>query len=128
MYDELRALNKKIQHKQERIDELRAALTPMSSPLGVRVQSSSDDRLSRLMCKIVTAENELDILIDKFADLKREAQIEICNLPNEGWQDVLYAHYIEFKPFYKIAEEKGTTEGAIKQKNNRALKYLKKSG
>lgn len=128
MYDELRALNKKIQHKQECIDELRAALTSMSSPLGVRVQSSSDDRMSRLMCKIVTAENELDAMIDKFSDMKREAQIEICNLPYEEWQDVLYAHYIEFKPFYKIAEEKGTTEGAIKQKNNRALKYLKKSG
>lgn len=128
MYDELRALNKKIQHKQECIDELRAALTSMSSPLGVRVQSSSDDRMSRLMCKIVTAENELDTMIDKLSDMKREAQIEICNLPYEEWQDVLYAHYIEFKPFYKIAEEKGTTEGAIKQKNNRALKYLKKSG
>lgn len=128
MYEELKELNEIIRRKQERIDELRATLTSMSSPFGVRVQSSSDDRLSRLMCKIVTAEKELDILINKFADLKREAQIEICNLPNEGWQDVLYAHYIEFKPFYKIAEEKGTTEGAIKQKNNRALKYLKKSG
>lgn len=128
MYDELRALNKKIQHKVDRIAELRAALTSMSCPLGVRVQSSSDDRMSRLMCQIVTLENELDSMVDDFADKKREAQIEICNLPNEEWQDVLYAHYIEFKPFYKIAEEKGTTEGAIKQKNNRALKFLKKSG
>ena len=130
MYEELKNLkemNGLIRRKQERLDELRSALTSLSAPYdAIHVQTSPEDRLSNLMCKIVIAENELDEMIDDFADRKRKAQMEIHKLPVEAWQDVLYMHYIEMKPMEEIAEIMGITEGAAYAKNNRALKYFKK--
>lgn len=133
MYEELKELNEIIRRKQERIDELRAAAVSLSVPLDQRVQNSSEDRLANLMCKIIIAENELDGMIDDFADKKMKAKTEIFTLPREDWQDIVYMHYIEFKPMDEIAEILSKREGrkiskdAVYMKNNRAIKYLKKT-
>ena len=131
MYEELKELNDLIRRKQEKIDELRAAAVSLSVPLDQRVQNSSEDRLANLMCKIIIAENELDGLIDDFADKKMKAKTEIFTLPREDWQDIVYMHYIEFKPMDEIAQILSKREGrkiskdAVYMKNNRALKCLK---
>ena len=127
MYDELKELNHLINRKQERIDEMRSALTSMSAPIGLHVQSTHEDRLAKMMCKIIIAENELDEMIDDYADKKRKAQAEIYTLPNEDWQDILYMYYIEGKKLDEIAEVKGISVAGIKMKKQRALKCLKKS-
>lgn len=133
MYEELKELNEIIRRKQERIDELRAAAVSLSVPLDQRVQNSSEDRLANLMCKIIIAENELDGLIDDFADKKMKAKTEIFTLPREDWQDIVYMHYIEFKPMDEVAQILSKREGrkiskdAVYMKNNRAIKYLKKT-
>lgn len=132
MYEELKEINRIIKRKQERLDELRAAVVSLSAPLGQRVQSSSEDRMANLMCKIVIAENELDELIDDFADKKLRAKQDIFMLPVDDWQDVVYMHYIEFKSMDEVAsilsKKKGhtVTKEAVYMKNNRAIKYLKK--
>lgn len=126
MYDDLRELNYTIQKKQEHIDELRAALTSLSAPVGVVVQSSHSDRIASLTCKVIMAEKQLDSLIDKYADMKDKAAREIFLVKNEDYQDILYMHYIEYKSLGEIARIKGKTAGAIKVMNNRALKSLKK--
>lgn len=133
MYEELKELNEIIRRKQERIDELRAAAVSLSVPLDQRVQNSSEDRLANLMCKIIIAENELDGMIDDFADKKMKAKTEIFTLPREDWQDIVYMHYIEFKPMDEVAQILSKREGrkiskdAVYMKNNRAIKYLKKT-
>ena len=127
MYDDLRELNFTIQKKQEHIDELRSALTSLSAPVGMVVQSSHSDRIASLTCKVIMEEKALDKLIDKYADMKHKAAKEIFSLKNEEWQDILYMHYIEYKSLGEIAQIKGKTTGAIKLLNNRALKKLKKT-
>lgn len=127
MYEELRELNDLIKRKQERIDELRTMAMSLSAPIGsIHVQTTHEDRLANLMCKIVIAENELDEMIDDFADKKRKAQNEIFMLPNQDWQDIMYMHYIEFKPMEEIAKIKKKSVGSMYAKNNRAIKHLKK--
>lgn len=125
MFEELREMNKDIVAKQERIAELRAAMTSMTAPLGEKVQSSPTDRLSNLLCKVVILENELDVMIDEYADLKAMITREIYTLDNEEWQDVLYSHYVQFKSWGEIAERKGSTVKAVVQKKKRAMKKLK---
>lgn len=125
MYEELRELNGLIREKTERIAELRAAMTSISAPLGEKVQSSPTDRLSNLMCKIIMLENELDAMVDEYADLKQMVTGEIFSLDNEEWQDVLYSHYVQFQSWGEIAERKGSTVKAVIQKKKRAMKRLK---
>lgn len=126
MYDELREMNKAISDKVEQIAELRAKATSMTVGMGERVQTTSEDRMANLLCKIVIAENELDAMVDEYSDRKRKVQQEIFMLDNEEWQDIMYMHYIEFKPMDEIARIKGYTVGAAYAKNNRAIKRLKK--
>jgi hypothetical protein len=125
MYEELREMNNEIRAKTERIAELRASLTSINSPLSEKVQTSPTDRLSNLMCKIIILENELDEMIDEYADLKAMITGEIFSLENEGWQDLLYSHYVEFKPWGEIAESRNTTIKAVLRKKDRAIKKLK---
>lgn len=126
MFDELREMNIAIRKKQEKLDELRALATSMTKPYNSeRVQSSPSDRLSNLMCKIIILENEIDEMIDAYADEKQRAKLRIYQVEREEWQDVLYAHYIEHKSFSEIARYRGVSVSSIKTLNNRAIKCLK---
>jgi DNA-directed RNA polymerase specialized sigma subunit len=125
MYDDLYEYNQMIERKLDRVSELRAALTSMSAPLGEKSSGSHEDRMANLMCKIVILENELEGLIDDYADRKRKVQQEIFMLENEDWQDIMYMSFVEFKNMHEIAEIKGTTYDCIKKKRQRAMKNLK---
>lgn len=125
MSDELREKNNEIRAKIERIAEMRASLTSMGSPISEKVQTSPTDRMSELMVKIITMENELDRMVDDYADLKAMVTGEIFSLENEGWQDILYAHYVEFKPWGEVAEIQKSTIRAVLRKKDRALKKLR---
>ena len=125
MFEELREMNNEIRAKTERIAELRASLTSIGSPLSEKVQTSPTDRLSNLMCKIIILENELDEMIDEYADLKAMITGEIFSLENESWQDILYMHYVQFKPWGEVAEIQDSTIKAVLRKKDRAIKRLK---
>lgn len=126
MFDELREMNNEIRKKQECLDELRALATSMTQPYDrERVQTSLNDRLSNLMCKIIMLENEIDGMIDDYADEKQRAKMRIYQVQREEWQDVLYSHYIEQRSFKEIAKHKGVSISSVKTLNNRAIKCLK---
>lgn len=126
MYDEFYTYDKKIKQKKEALDELRTLVTSMTSKLGERVQTSPEDKLSNIMCKIIMIENELDLLEEDVKKQKDLAYAEIQKLDNKEWQDIVYLHYVELEPITEIARKKGKTAGSIYMKNNRAVKRLKK--
>ena len=125
MFDDLREITNEIKRRQERIAELRSRLTSMSMPMGEKVQTTPQDQICRCICEIVSLEGELDGIIDNFVSVKEESKRKIFSLENEEWQDILYQHYIEYKPFNEIARNKGVSVGSVKLKSNRAMKKLK---
>ena len=124
--EELREKNNLITEKQYRLEELRSRLTSMSVPTQERVQTSPCDFLSNLICEIVTIENELNDMIDDYADAKDKVRRKIHLINNEDTQDILYMHYINFLSYRDIAERKGLSYASIKQRIIRAGKKLKK--
>ena len=126
MFDELRELNNEIRKKQEKLDELRAIAVSMTRPYdNDRIQTSPTDRMSNIMCKIIMLENEIDGIVDEYADEKQRAKLRIYQVEREEWQDILYAHYIEQKSFNEIARHRGVSLSSVRSLNNRALKCLK---
>ena len=125
MFDELKEMDNLITRKQERIDELRTRLTSISISYNERVQTSLHDKMADLTCKIIVMENELDAMIDDYADMKSRAKKQIFALNNEDWQEIVYAHYIERKTFKQIAQQRGETFKAVSRKCERAVKTLK---
>jgi len=126
MYDEFYVIDRKIKHKKEYISELRARATSMTMSLGERVQTSADDRLSKIMCNIITAENELQEMYEDLGHQKELAKDEIRRLGNKDWEDIVYLHYVELIPMDEIARMRGKSVGSTYMKNNRAIKKLKK--
>ena len=127
MVNELREMNKEIRKTQEWIDILRAKATSMTKGYNTdRVQTSAGDTLGDIMCKIVCLEEELNRMIDTYADSKRGLEDRIDSMHNEEWQDILYMRCIEFRAFSEIALIKGCSLNAVKQKYKRAVKYLNK--
>ena len=125
MFEELREMNSEIQKKLDKIAELRAAMVSMTMPLGEKVQTSPSDRLPKLMCKLMMEEAEVNSMVDEYAKLKGMVTREIFSLENEGWQDILYSHYVEFQPWGEIAEKQGCSLKAIHRRKDRAIKKLK---
>lgn len=126
MFDELREMNNEIREKQEKLAELRALAVSMTRPYtNDRIQTSPTDRMSNLMCKIITLENEIDGMIDIYADEKQRAKNRIFKVKRVEWQDILYVHYIEQVSLGDIAKTRGVSLNSIKNLNNRALKCLR---
>lgn len=127
IFDFLKDKRDKIVRKQERVEELRAMAESMTAHTqGDRVQTSPKDRLSELVTKIIDLEEELDGMIDDYADYKQRVKDIIFSMDNEDYEEILYMHYIERKSLGKIATEKGATLNKIRSKNNRALKKVRK--
>lgn len=128
MFEDIRDLNKAIKQKRERIEELRWQLVSTNLPVNAdRVQSSgSKDRLGDLMCKIIILETELESMETEYGEMTGEAIRRIYSLGNDEWSDILYTHYIEFKPLQEIANIKGVSLNAIRSRNNRAIKKYKR--
>ena len=126
MFDELREMNDEIRKKQDKLGELRALATSMTRPYNNdRVQTSSSDRLSNLMCRIVLLENEIDGMIDDYADAKMRAKMRIHQVEREEYQEILYAHYIEFKSLATIAKQRKMSIDRVKKLNGKAIKSIK---
>ena len=126
MFEDISAIDKKMKRKQQYIDELRSLATSMTMNLGERVQTSPEDRLSNIMVKIVTAENELDMMEAELKEYRERAYADIQKLDNKEWRDIVYMHYVELMPMKKISKIKGKSVGSLYMKSNRALKVLKK--
>lgn len=128
MFDEIRDLNNAIKRKRERIEELRWQAVCTSMPLNAdKVQTSgAKDRIGDLMCKIIVLENELESMEIEYGELTGEAIQRIYSIGNDEWSDILYTHYIEFKPLQEIANAKGVSLNAIRSRNNRAIKKFKR--
>lgn len=124
MFSELEDMNLEIQRKQERIDELRSSLTSVSMTLSEKVQSSPTDRMSKIMCEIISLEDELNNMIDVYSNKKRKSVDRILSLKNEDWKDILYMKYIEFMSWNEIARIKHTKVNYVIHKATRAKKFL----
>ena len=113
MFEELRDMDYEIRRKQDWIDTLRAKAESMTGSLG------------DIMCKILILEEELNKMIDDYADMKSDVKNTIFKLENESWQDILCERYVEFMSWERIAKKHHSTVKAVQQKKKRAMKKLK---
>lgn len=125
MFEELRDMDYEIRRRQDWIDTLRAKAESMTVSLGEKVQTSMGDSLGDIMCKILILEEELNKMIDDYADLKSDVKNTIFKLENESWQDILCERYVEFMSWERIAKKHHSTVKAVQQKKKRAMKKLK---
>lgn len=125
MFDELREMNLLIKKKQEKIDELRSNITSITITYGDRVQSSPQDRMANLMCKIIVMENELEAMKEDFSKMQERAKLRIYTLESERMQNLMYMRYVLLMPTSEIARQTGLNHNTVRAFISRGTKKLK---
>jgi RNase H-fold protein (predicted Holliday junction resolvase) len=92
---------------------------------GERVQSSgAKDKMASAIEKCVDMEAEIDGLVDKLIDTKKEVVQTIERLDSPTEYDLLHKKYIQFMTFEEIAECYGRDYTTITTAHGRALKNV----
>lgn len=92
---------------------------------GERVQSSgAKDKMASAVEKCVDMEAEIDGLIDKLIDTKKEVIQVIESLDNPYYYDLLHRIYIQFMSFEEIADHYNRDYTTITTAHGRALKNV----
>lgn len=113
--------NKMIERQQWR--DMALGITANMS--GDRVQSSgSQSKMADAIDRCVDMEAEIDSLVDKLIDTKREVIATIEQLDSPTEYNVLHMRYIQYKGLQEIADKYGKDYGWVTTCHGRALKSV----
>lgn len=94
---------------------------------GDRVQSSgSKSKMANAVEKCIDVEVEIDSLVDKLIDIKKEVIQTIEQLDSPTEYDVLHRRYIQYLSLQEIADHYRKDYGWVTTTHGRALKSLQK--
>lgn len=113
-------IENKLSEKQsvyDMVTNVTATMTGMPHAPGV------SDKIGNGVSKLIDLEHEIDELIDKYVDKKREVQNIIVQLPANQYH-VLYKHYFEYKTHEQIAEETHYSERHVRRLIEEGLQLL----
>lgn len=123
---QVRKLDLQIQNKLIEKQQWRdVALGITANMDGERVQSSgAKSKIEDAINKCIDVEAEIDCLVDKLIEVKKEViqTIELLNSPTE--YDVLHRRYIQFLSLQEIADHYRKDYGWATTTHGRALKSL----
>ena len=92
---------------------------------GERVQSSgTQSKMADAIAKCVDMEAEIDSLVDKLIDTKKEVVQTIEQLDNATEYNVLHMRYIQYKSLQEIADHYGMDYSWATTTHGRALKSV----
>lgn len=94
---------------------------------GERVQSSgAQSKMADAVVKCVDMEAEIDSLVDKLIDLKKEVIQTIEQLHSPTQYNVLHMKYIQYKEFWEIADKYGKDYSWVTTLHGRALENVQR--
>ena len=94
---------------------------------GERVQSSgSKSKMSDALDKVVDMEAEIDRLIDKYVDIKKDVIATIEKLDIVMEYNIMHMRYIQYMSFQEIADHFGKDYTWATTAHGRALKSVEK--
>ena len=105
--NQISRLDRMIKNKLSELSQLKELSHCLSSvSIGERVQTAlNHDKIGAAYCKIESAEENIDKLIDEYVDRKNEIISQIDSMEDEIYYDILFSKYIEKKTFEKIADD-----------------------
>lgn len=92
-----------------------------------RVQTSGDkDRIGNAVAKIIDMEKEIDELVDRFVDLKKDILQMVSMLESKRHKQIILKKYFEYESIYTISGELGMSDRGCKKAHKRALEEFEK--
>lgn len=124
--EQVSKINKLIENKLiEKVQWKSIAEGTSASASGERVQTSKKlHKMEDAAIRIVEIENEIDILIDKFIDIKQEIVGTIEQVNDAIMYDILHKKYIQGMSFEEIGLACSYSKETIKWKHKKALRIV----
>lgn len=105
-------LDSQIERMQSNRDRVEAMGARVSPNLSGEPRGGTSDKVCDCATRLADMDAEINGLIDKYADARREATMLINRLPcDEG--KVIYLRYMEHLPFERIAKETNYSESMV---------------
>lgn len=119
-------LDKRIDSKIEQLKSLNLLATKCTSTLSdmPKSQSISNSRLEDTVVKIVDLQEEINMDIDSFVDLKRDIVKTIKSVQNPEYQIILELRYLCFKTWEEIAVQMNCSIDNVFKIRKNALKSV----
>ena len=124
-------LDRMIKNKLTELSQLKEMTCGLSAiPNEEKVQTTPNfDKIGAAYCKIESMEENIDKLIDEYADKKSEIISQIDGMEDEILYDILFSRYIARKTFEKIADNMNYSFRQTTRLHGKALqKFEKKYG
>jgi seryl-tRNA synthetase len=131
---QIRALDIKINDGMEELEQLKALSTRVTSAMDGEMVSGTKnpDKMTDVVAKIIKLQEDLNRDVDKYVDIKREANELLSMVENPTHYKILHSRYVLYKTWEQIACEIGFTYQWVCQLHGVALlefeKILKNSG
>lgn len=121
-------LDRMIKNKLTELSQLKEMTRGLSAiPNEERVQSTPNvDKIGTAYCKIESMEENIDKLIDEYADKKNEIISQIDGMEDEILYDILFSRYIARKTFEKIADNMNYSFRQTTRLHGKALQEFEK--
>lgn len=121
-------LDRMIKNKLTELSQLKEMTCGLSTiPNEERVQSTPNfDKIGTAYCKIESMEENIDKLIDEYADKKNEIISQIDGMEDEILYDILFSRYIARKTFEKIADNMNYSFRQTTRLHGKALQEFEK--
>lgn len=121
-------LDRMIKNKLTELSQLKEMTCGLSAiPNEERVQSTPNfDKIGTAYCKIESMEENIDRLIDEYADKKNEIILQIDGMEDEILYDILFSRYIARKTFEKIADNMNYSFRQTTRLHGKALQEFEK--
>lgn len=124
--EQVYTLGVKINLKKDQIIEERGKAESCTAALSERVQTSPcGDSLSNIITRICEFEKEMDILIDKQIDLKKDIIDKLDQMTNPDHIKILEMKYLKAMNLVQIAAEMNYSYRQVKRKHGWALEEFK---
>ena len=94
---------------------------------GERVQSSgAKSKMADAINKCVDMEAEIDMLVDKLIDTKKDVIQVLETVNNPTWYDLLHRKYIQDKNYLDIADDFNKSYDWVKVNHKRAVRVVQR--
>lgn len=121
-------LDRMIKNKLTEVSCLRELLFGLSAISNrEKVQTTPDvDKIGTAYCKIEEMEEDIDKLIDEYADKKNKIIQQIDSMEDEMLYDILFSRYIAKETFEKISDHLNYSLRQVTRLHEKALKEFEK--
>ena len=125
---QIKMLDERIENNTEELARLKSMATKVTSVMsGESVsRTRNTDTLGDTIAKIIKLQDDLNREVDRYVDLKREANELLSRLENPIYYQILHSRYILYKTWEQIACDMDFTYQWVCELHGRALQEFGK--